>query len=427
MNCVPPLPEFLPGLRPAATRYGALLIIDEVMTGFRVALAGAQSYYGVEPDLTCLGKIIGGGMPVGTFGGRRDVMEALAPSGPIYQSGHLSVTRSPLAACYACLTEVSRVGVPPDADQTTEMLAAGPCIRRRKNIPLVRVNNVGGMFGLFFTDAPAVTSPGRDAVRRGTLQALLPPDVGRGVYLAPSPSKQASCPWRTAKNIQRTIDRRASSSPRCNPAGWRKNGRLGARFIFRCGLQQRAVMVNNATATTVIISPCRASVTAARGVSPDPYRIARQRNAPTASTPIRRRVRSQRGEPGRQRPLARGQIAHRPPRPNAPGSSPASSAGDRCPMRTLQRRIVARQPGLIGAQEGISRQRDRPVRPKTTNQNSGARYRKLIHSSAFCSSRRRQLFTAVHRQTVDQRQLFRHLIAGMGYPPCRAAFRVGAR
>ncbi|STE88402.1 glutamate-1-semialdehyde 2,1-aminomutase [Escherichia coli] len=80
MNCVPPLPEFLPGLRALCDEFGALLIIDEVMTGFRVALAGAQDYYGVVPDLTCLGKIIGGGMPVGAFGGRRDVMDALAPT-----------------------------------------------------------------------------------------------------------------------------------------------------------------------------------------------------------------------------------------------------------------------------------------------------------------------------------------------------------
>ena len=95
MNCVPPLPEFLPGLRALCDKYGALLIIDEVMTGFRVALAGAQSYYGVEPDLTCLGKIIGGGMPVGAFGGRRDVMDALAPTGPVYGQAPCPATRSP--------------------------------------------------------------------------------------------------------------------------------------------------------------------------------------------------------------------------------------------------------------------------------------------------------------------------------------------
>ncbi|ORM83017.1 glutamate-1-semialdehyde aminotransferase, partial [Pantoea deleyi] len=90
MNCIPPQPDFLPGLRAICDEFGALLIIDEVMTGFRVALGGAQAHYHVRPDLTCLGKIIGGGMPVGAFGGRRDVMAALAPTGPVYQAGTLS-------------------------------------------------------------------------------------------------------------------------------------------------------------------------------------------------------------------------------------------------------------------------------------------------------------------------------------------------
>ncbi len=103
MNCVPPLPEFLPGLRALCDEFGALLIIDEVMTGFRVALAGAQDYYGVVPDLTCLGKIIGGGMPVGAFGGRRDVMDALAPTGPVYQAGTLSGNPIAMAAGFARL------------------------------------------------------------------------------------------------------------------------------------------------------------------------------------------------------------------------------------------------------------------------------------------------------------------------------------
>ncbi|EIS75681.1 glutamate-1-semialdehyde-2,1-aminomutase, partial [Yersinia pestis PY-72] len=108
MNCIPPLPEFLPGLRALCDEFGALLIIDEVMTGFRVALAGAQDYYHVIPDLTCLGKIIGGGMPVGAFGGRREVMNALAPTGPVYQAGTLSGNPIAMAAGFACLTEISQ-------------------------------------------------------------------------------------------------------------------------------------------------------------------------------------------------------------------------------------------------------------------------------------------------------------------------------
>jgi glutamate-1-semialdehyde 2,1-aminomutase len=125
MNCVPPLPEFLPGLRALCDEFGALLIIDEVMTGFRVALAGAQDYYGVVPDLTCLGKIIGGGMPVGAFGGRRDVMDALAPTGPVYQAGTLSGNPIAMAAGFACLNEVAQPGVHETLDELTTRLAEG--------------------------------------------------------------------------------------------------------------------------------------------------------------------------------------------------------------------------------------------------------------------------------------------------------------
>ncbi len=135
-------------------KYGALLIIDEVMTGFRVALAGAQSYYGVEPDLTCLGKIIGGGMPVGAFGGRRDVMDALAPTGPVYRS---TLSGNPIAMAALCLDRSITGRRTPDADRTDRNAGAGLLhAAQEENIPLV-VNNVGGMFGLFFTEAPTVT------------------------------------------------------------------------------------------------------------------------------------------------------------------------------------------------------------------------------------------------------------------------------
>ncbi|KAF0665680.1 glutamate-1-semialdehyde aminotransferase [Salmonella enterica subsp. enterica serovar Worthington str. BCH-3194] len=187
MNCVPPLPEFLPGLRALCDEFGALLIIDEVMTGFRVALAGAQDYYGVVPDLTCLGKIIGGGMPVGAFGGRRDVMDALAPTGPVYQAGTLSGNPIAMAAGFACLNEVAQPGIHETLDELTTRLAEGLLeAAEEANIPLV-VNHVGGMFGIFFTDAESVTC----------YQDVMACDVERfkrffhlmleeGVYLAPS-------------------------------------------------------------------------------------------------------------------------------------------------------------------------------------------------------------------------------------------------
>lgn len=157
MNCIPPQPDFLPGLRALCDEFGALLIIDEVMTGFRVALAGAQSYYGVEPDLTCPGKIIGGGMPVGAFGGRKDVMEALAPTGPVYRAGTLSGNPIAMAAGFACLTEVAQPGIHETLTDRTTQLANGLLeAAEEAGIPLV-VNHVGGMFGIFFTEAKTVT------------------------------------------------------------------------------------------------------------------------------------------------------------------------------------------------------------------------------------------------------------------------------
>ncbi|WP_037033371.1 glutamate-1-semialdehyde 2,1-aminomutase [Rahnella sp. WP5] len=208
MNCVPPLPEFLPGLRAICDEFGALLIIDEVMTGFRVALGGAQEYYDVMPDLTCLGKIIGGGMPVGAFGGRRDVMEALAPTGPVYQAGTLSGNPIAMAAGIACLTQVAQPGVHQTLTERTTQLAEGLLdAAQKENIPFV-VNHVGGMFGLFFTDAETVTC----------YQDVMKYDVERfkkffhlmleeGVYLAPSAFEAGFMSLaHTPEDIQRTID-----------------------------------------------------------------------------------------------------------------------------------------------------------------------------------------------------------------------------
>ena len=108
MNCIPPKEGFLQGIREICDQYGALFIIDEVMTGFRVSLAGAQAYYGVTPDLTTLGKVIGGGMPVGAVGGKKVIMQHLAPTGPVYQAGTLSGNPIAMAAGLACLTELKK-------------------------------------------------------------------------------------------------------------------------------------------------------------------------------------------------------------------------------------------------------------------------------------------------------------------------------
>ncbi|ATF54662.1 glutamate-1-semialdehyde 2,1-aminomutase [Morganella morganii] len=187
MNCIPPSADFLPGLRALCDEFGALLIIDEVMTGFRVALGGAQTHYDVEPDLTCLGKIIGGGMPVGAFGGRSEIMEKLAPTGPVYQAGTLSGNPIAMAAGLACLHEIAQPGVHQRLTELTDMLADGLCEKAREaGIPFV-VNHVGGMFGLFFTDAPAVTCyqdvMNCDVERFKKFFHLM---LQQGIYLAPS-------------------------------------------------------------------------------------------------------------------------------------------------------------------------------------------------------------------------------------------------
>ena len=125
---------FPAGLRALCDEFGALLIIDEVMTGFRVALGGAQAHYDVEPDLTCPGKIIGGGMPVGAFGGRSEIMEKLAPTGPVYQAGTLSGNPIAMAAGLACLHEIAQPGVHQRLTELTDMLADGLCEKPVKRV-----------------------------------------------------------------------------------------------------------------------------------------------------------------------------------------------------------------------------------------------------------------------------------------------------
>ena len=158
MNCVPPAPGFLETLREVCDGSGALLIFDEVMTGFRVALGGAQELYGIRPDLTTLGKIIGGGMPVGAFGGRRDIMERLAPLGPVYQAGTLSGNPVAMAAGLATLELICAPGFHAHLNATTDILVQRLTdAALSSGIPLA-ANHVCGMFGLFFTAERKVDS-----------------------------------------------------------------------------------------------------------------------------------------------------------------------------------------------------------------------------------------------------------------------------
>jgi glutamate-1-semialdehyde 2,1-aminomutase len=187
MNCILPAPGFLEGLQALCKAHGALLIFDEVMTGFRVGPQGAAGRYGITPDLITLGKIIGGGLPVGAFGGRRDVMQKLAPAGPVYQAGTLSGNPLAMAAGLALLRQLDDAGVYAQLEATTATLLHGLRLAAKEaGVPFTTVQ-VGSMFGLFFTARETissyaeVTSCDVDAFRR-FFHAML----DRGIYLAPS-------------------------------------------------------------------------------------------------------------------------------------------------------------------------------------------------------------------------------------------------
>jgi glutamate-1-semialdehyde 2,1-aminomutase len=187
MNCILPKEGFLAGLRRLCDQYESVLIFDEVMTGFRVALGGAQQRFGIRPDLTTLGKVIGGGMPVGAFGGKREIMEKLAPLGGVYQAGTLSGNPVAMAAGLATLQEVEKGDFYQELAATTKRIADGLVTRAKAfNVPLV-VNHVGGMFGLFFTEQQTVDS--FNAVTRCDLdrfRLFFHGMLTQGVYLAPS-------------------------------------------------------------------------------------------------------------------------------------------------------------------------------------------------------------------------------------------------
>jgi glutamate-1-semialdehyde 2,1-aminomutase len=188
MNCILPREGFLAGLRRLCDRYEALLIFDEVITGFRVALGGAQQRFGIRPDLTTLGKIIGGGLPVGAFGGRRDIMEKIAPLGPVYQAGTLSGNPVAMAAGLAMLDLVERDNFYEDLSATTKRIAEGLTTRAKAfNIPLA-VNSICGILGLFFTEDARVEN--FEQVTRCNLdrfRLFFHGMLEQGVYFAPSP------------------------------------------------------------------------------------------------------------------------------------------------------------------------------------------------------------------------------------------------
>jgi glutamate-1-semialdehyde 2,1-aminomutase len=206
MGCVPPSSGFLQALRDITARHGALLIFDEVMTGFRLARGGAQELYGIRPDLTTLGKVIGGGLPIGAYGGRADIMSRIAPSGPVYQAGTLS--GNPLAVS-AGLAMLRHIKAHPGIYAQLESRAA----RLAGSAPSgVTVNRVGSMFTFFFTDHPVTdyeSAKRSDTARFGRFFRLV---LERGIYLAPS---QFEAAFLSAAHSDEDIDRTVKAAREC--------------------------------------------------------------------------------------------------------------------------------------------------------------------------------------------------------------------
>jgi len=209
MNCIPPSEGFLQGLRDVCDAHGTVLIFDEVMTGFRVALGGAQAYYQVKPDLTTLGKVIGGGLPVAAFGGKREIMSGIAPLGPVYQAGTLSGNPLSMAAGLAMLNVLENdVNFYRNLSESTEYLTSGIVNAAKAcDIPMT-ANTVGGMFGLFFSDEEKVSNLAQasncNIERFKVFYQLM---LSEGVYLAPSAYEAGFLSGAHGKNeLDKTIE-----------------------------------------------------------------------------------------------------------------------------------------------------------------------------------------------------------------------------
>ncbi len=187
MGCVPPLPGFLEDLRGHCDRSGALLVFDEVMTGFRVAWGGAQLRFGVRPDLTCLGKVVGGGLPAAAYGGRRDLMSQLAPEGPVYQAGTLSGNPLAMAAGVETLRRLREPGTYQALEERALRLTRGLEERAAAAGVELSTATVGGMFGFFFHPGPVQRFEDAKKAHAGRFQAFFAAMLEAGVYLAPSP------------------------------------------------------------------------------------------------------------------------------------------------------------------------------------------------------------------------------------------------
>jgi glutamate-1-semialdehyde 2,1-aminomutase len=207
MNLIAPASGFLERLRELCTRYGALLIFDEVMTGFRVGPAGAQGLYGIQPDLTTLGKVIGGGMPVGAFGGRRDVMHAVAPLGPVYQAGTLSGNPVAVAAGLATLKLTREPGFYEKLADATKSLCERLMHEASKSGIPFSAHSVGGMFGVYFRETPPRTYAEVMQCDAALFNRFFHAMLQEGVYFAPSAYEAGFVSSaHGAKEIEETID-----------------------------------------------------------------------------------------------------------------------------------------------------------------------------------------------------------------------------
>ena len=187
MNCIPPVEGFLETLREVCDQSGSVLIFDEVMTGFRVSKGGAQTYYGITPDLTTLGKIIGGGLPVGAFGGKKEIMQQISPLGPVYQAGTLSGNPLSMAAGMTTLTLVSQDGIHDELNAKAKRLVTGIVSQARAAGIAMTSNQVGGMFGLFFSNEEKITGFAQVTQSdQERFKKFFHGMLDEGIYLAPS-------------------------------------------------------------------------------------------------------------------------------------------------------------------------------------------------------------------------------------------------
>lgn len=206
MGLVLPRPGFLEGLRELTREHGALLIFDEVITGFRVAFGGAQAAFGIDPDLTCLGKIIGGGLPVGAYGGKREIMEHIAPSGGVYQAGTLSGNPLAMAAGLATLKALAEMDYPALAARTDSFSAELEKILRSKGAPVTR-NHVASILTLFFTDTPVTDFPSAQTADNAAFVSFYQQMREQGIYLAPSGFECAFTSFaHSDEDLERTLE-----------------------------------------------------------------------------------------------------------------------------------------------------------------------------------------------------------------------------